>query len=82
MVMVPQAADQFWISTRAAELGAAQVLDGSRLNAGAIRASVAEVLSGASYVAAAARVARSLHAAGGHTKAADEIQSRISSPKS
>jgi MGT family glycosyltransferase len=74
LVMAPQAADQFWISARASQLGAAVVLDPPRMKAGAIRASVAKVLSGERYTSAAARIARSLHAAGGHAKAADEIQ--------
>jgi len=74
LVLAPQAADQFWISGRAAELGAGIVLGASRLPAGAIRASVVQVLCGAGYASAAARIAHSLHAAGGHTKAADEIQ--------
>jgi len=74
LVMAPQAADQFWISARAAELGAAVVLDEPRRKAGAIRASVAEVLSDARYASAAARIAASLRAAGGPAQAADEIQ--------
>jgi MGT family glycosyltransferase len=73
LVMVPQAADQFWISERAAELGAGLVLDAARLKPGDIRASVTRALSGLGYASAAARVAQSLHTAGGHTKAADEI---------
>jgi MGT family glycosyltransferase len=77
LVMAPQAADQFWISARAAELGTGVVLDSSRLKAGAIRASVAEVLAGAAYSSAAARIAESLRAAGGHTRAADEIQAAL-----
>jgi MGT family glycosyltransferase len=74
LVMAPQAADQFWISARAAELGAAVVLDEPRRKAGAIRASVAEVLSDARYASAAARIAASLRAAGGPAQAADKIQ--------
>src|ERR1035438_4116886 len=54
LVMAPQAADQFWISARAAQLGAAVVLDPSRMKAGDIRASVAKVLSGERYTSAAA----------------------------
>jgi MGT family glycosyltransferase len=64
MVMAPQAADQFWISARAAELGAAVVLDSSRLKAGTIRAAVAEVLAGAGYAAAAGRLGQSLRQPG------------------
>jgi MGT family glycosyltransferase len=78
LVMAPQAADQFWISARTAELGAGRVLDASRLHAGAIRSSVAEVLSGPGYADAAARISRSLRAAGGPTRAADEIQGWMS----
>jgi MGT family glycosyltransferase len=78
MVMAPQAADQFWISARAAELGAAVVLDSSRLKAGTIRTGVAEVLAGANYASAARCLGQSLRAAGGHIKAADEIQSCMS----
>ena len=75
LVVAPQAADQFWISSRAAELGAALVLDTRRMEAGAIRGSVAKVLSGTQYAAAAARIGASLRAAGGHMRAADDIQS-------
>jgi len=75
MVLAPQAADQFWISARTAELGAGLVLDSSRLESGAIRATLAALLTGTGYAAAAARIAQSLHNAGGPAKAADEIQS-------
>jgi MGT family glycosyltransferase len=74
MVMVPQAADQFWISARTAELGAATVLDPSRPQPGSIRAAVTQVLSGSAFALAAARVSESLHAAGGAAGAADRIQ--------
>jgi MGT family glycosyltransferase len=74
MVMAPQAADQFWIAARTAELGAATVLCSSRLTPGAIRTGVAEVLHGPAYASAAARIAQSLHRAGGPAHAADEIQ--------
>jgi MGT family glycosyltransferase len=75
MVLAPQAADQFWISARTAELGAGLVLDASRFEAGAIRASLTAVLTGAGYAATAARIAQSLDRAGGPARAADEIQS-------
>jgi MGT family glycosyltransferase len=73
LVIAPQAADQFWISARADELGAAVVLDARRMKAGAIRGSVAQVLSNPPYATAAARIGASLRAAGGSTKAADAI---------
>jgi MGT family glycosyltransferase len=74
LVMVPQAADQFWITARAAELGAGLVLDASRLRPGGMRVGVTQVVFGVRFAAAAARIAHSLHAAGGHIRAADEIQ--------
>jgi len=77
MVLLPQAADQFWIASRTAELGAGVILDSSRLNPGDIRSKIAAIVSGTGYASAAARIAQSLHAAGGHAKAADEIQSFI-----
>ena len=75
LVMAPQAADQFWISARASELGAALVLDVPRWEAGAMRGSVSRILSGASYRAAAARIGASLREAGGAGRAAAEIES-------
>src|ERR1035441_3777922 len=74
LAMAPQAADQFWISARASELGAALVLDPPRMEPRAIRCSVAKILSATRYTAATARIAASLRAAGGHMRAASEIQ--------
>ena len=74
MVIAPQAADQFWISARAAELGAAIVVDSNRPASGAIRAAVAEVLFSRKYKEAAVQIGQSLHAAGGAARAAREIQ--------
>ena len=78
MVLAPQAADQFWISARTAELGAGLVMDASRFEVGAIRAKLVAVLTGGGYAAAAARIAQSLDQAGGPARAADEIQSWMS----
>jgi MGT family glycosyltransferase len=77
MVLAPQAADQFWISARTAELGAGLVMDASRFETGAIRANLTAVLTGGCY-AAAARIKKSLDQAGGPATAADEIQSWMS----
>jgi MGT family glycosyltransferase len=77
LVVAPQGADQFWVSARALELGAALVLNPVRLEAGAIRRGVARILSGDGYTAAAARIGVSLRDAGGSTRAACEIQSFI-----
>ena len=73
MVISPQAADQFWIAARTAELDAGVVLE-PEMRPGAIRAGVEQVLSGAGYAAAAGRIGASLQAAGGAAKAAGEIQ--------
>lgn len=81
LVMAPQGADQFWISARASELGAAVALDLARMEPGAIRASIQKVLSEPSFPAAGARLARSLRAAGGHLRACDEIQSFVRAPQ-
>ena len=77
LVMAPQAADQFWISARASELGAALVLDPLRMEAGALRGSVAKILGATRYTAAAARIGGSLRAAGGHRRAAGKIHGLI-----
>jgi MGT family glycosyltransferase len=75
MVLAPQGADQFWISARASELGAAVAL--GRMHSGTIRDGVAKILSGTRYAAAAARIGASLRAAGGERRAAGEIRGFI-----
>jgi len=80
MVAAPQAADQFWISARASELGAALVLAPARMEAGAVRGGVRRILSGSSYAAAAARIGASLREAGGSGRATGEIESFIGPP--
>ena len=74
LAVAPQAADQFWIARRTVELGAGVILDSSRPEAGAIHAAVSSVLCERSYATAAARLAQSLHVAGGHLRAAEEVQ--------
>lgn len=74
VVMAPQGADQFWISARAAELGAGLVLDAQGMKAGDVRRSVIQVVAEKNYAASAARLGASLRAAGGCQRAADEIQ--------
>ena len=74
VVLVPQAADQFWIASRTVELGAGMMLDSARFSPGEIRSKVAAVISTPRYASAAAGIAQSLHAAGGAIKAAEEIR--------
>jgi MGT family glycosyltransferase len=73
LLIAPQAADQFWISARAAELGAALVLDAAP-RPGAIRAGVTRLLGDRRYAEAAAGIGASLREAGGSGRAADEVQ--------
>jgi MGT family glycosyltransferase len=78
LVLQPQAADQFWISSRVAELGAGLVLPHNP-EPGAIRAALERVLTEQVYSAAARRIGDSLRAAGGAARAASEIQAYIDS---
>jgi MGT family glycosyltransferase len=74
LVLTPQAADQFWISSRVAELGAGLVL-ADNPEPGAIRGALERVLTEPVYFAAARRIGDSLRMAGGTARAASEIQS-------
>jgi MGT family glycosyltransferase len=78
LVLHPQAADQFWISSRVAELGAGVVCP-QNPEPGAIRAALERVLTEPVYSAAARRTGDSLRAAGGAPRAASEIQDYIDS---
>jgi MGT family glycosyltransferase len=77
-VLKPQAADQFWISSRVAELGAGLVLP-QNPEPGGIRAALGRVLTEPVYSAAARRIGDSLRSAGGAARAASEIQDYIDS---
>jgi len=72
LVVAPQGADQFWIASRVAELGAGIVL-GRGADASDLREAVERVLADRRYSQAAARIGESLRNAGGYRKAADEI---------
>lgn len=78
LVLNPQAADQFWISSRVAEFGAGVVLP-QNPEPGGIRAALGTVLTDRLYSAAARRIGDSLRAAGGAVGAASEIQHYIDS---
>ena len=71
MVLAPQAADQFWISARVAELGAGVFLK-------TVREDIEKILSDAKYATAARRIGESLRASGGHVRAANAIQNFMS----
>jgi MGT family glycosyltransferase len=77
LVMAPQAADQFWISARTAELGAGLAIDSGSIAPGGLRRAVAKVLEDRKYAEAAARLGSTLHAAGGSGRAADVVQEFI-----
>jgi len=77
MVTAPLGADQFWLSARAAELGTALALNPLQFASGSIRASVARILSEPGFASAAGREGRALRSAGGHRRAADEIDNIV-----
>jgi MGT family glycosyltransferase len=77
MVMAPQGADQFWVSARTVELGAALALDAIRTRTGTIRSSVEKLIANRRFADAAAHQGRALRMAGGHARAADEVENFI-----
>jgi MGT family glycosyltransferase len=74
MLLVPQRADQPWVAKRIVELGAGKVLALRNVTANSLRQAVEEILSHPGYKKAAVQVGESLHLAGGHQRAADEIE--------
>jgi UDP:flavonoid glycosyltransferase YjiC (YdhE family) len=79
MVAVPITNDQPGIAARARHCGAATVLPLARLSAAALRDRVQQVLREPSYRLAAQRIAHAIERAGGVTRAADVIESAVSS---
>jgi zeaxanthin glucosyltransferase len=77
LVAVPITFEQPAIARRVEWCGAGRVIPFSKLNAGALRAEVREVLAQPSYKASAERVRASIQQAGGVTRAADLIESFV-----
>jgi MGT family glycosyltransferase len=74
LLLAPQGADQFWISSRVAELGAGLIFDD---HPQAIRLGLQTLLADPRYAAAATRIGASLRTAGGSKQAAREIAAFI-----
>lgn len=72
-VAIPLGADQFFLSRRAAELGATIALDAASLTPEKLQQAVDEVVSNPSYQEASKKISQSFREAGGYQKAVEEI---------
>jgi MGT family glycosyltransferase len=72
-VAIPFGADQPYMASRVEELGAAIVLDKDKLSVEALRNSIEEVLSNASYLHNISKISQSFKQCGGYKAAADAI---------
>jgi MGT family glycosyltransferase len=73
LLMIPQAADQFFIARRLQRLGVGKTLDASQLSADRLRSAAEEMLANPVYHQQCERLSVALHQAGGPTAAADAI---------
>jgi MGT family glycosyltransferase len=73
LLMIPQAADQFFIARRLQRLGVGKTLDASQLSADRLRSVAEEILANSVYHQQCERLSAALHQAGGLTAAADAI---------
>jgi len=73
LVVVPQAADQFFVAQRMEALNAGIVLDSRNLSPEKLREAVDKVIVDPTISANAKAIGQSFREAGGHVKAADEI---------
>jgi len=76
-VIVPQAADQKFVSKRLDALGAGIRIAKDEVNADRLRNAVEKILAASSYKEVSAKLGDTLRRAGGAQKAADEIQDFI-----
>ncbi|MBK9124567.1 MAG: hypothetical protein IPM16_15820 [Chloroflexi bacterium] len=74
LLMVPQQTEQTFNTTRVVDLGAGLMLTVDQVNPHTLRTSADRLLTDASYRAAAERIRQSLVAAGGVSRAADEVE--------
>lgn len=72
-VAIPIGADQPYMASRAAELGAAISLDKDKVDYNIIKAAVKKVMTDSSYVKNLKKINESFKTAGGYKKAAEEI---------
>ncbi|MCL6588813.1 MAG: glycosyl transferase [Firmicutes bacterium] len=73
MIVVPQRVDQFQVAWRVANLGAGIAMKNMEFTARELQEAATEVLTNKSYREQCKIIGASLKAAGGHTRAADEI---------
>ncbi len=73
LLMIPQAADQFFIARRLQRLGVGKTLDSSQLSTDRLRSAAEEMLANPVYHQQCERLSAALHQAGGPSAAADAI---------
>jgi MGT family glycosyltransferase len=74
LLMIPQAADQFFIAQHVQRLGAGKMLRTTQLNAQRLRTAAEEILDQPAFQQRSASIGASLHQAGGPTFAVDVIE--------
>jgi MGT family glycosyltransferase len=74
LLSIPQSADQPWVARRVVQLGAGKMLRRAKVHPQRLRSVADEILAQSSYAQASTRLGKTLRAAGGYMRAADEIQ--------
>ncbi|HEV2579360.1 MAG TPA: macrolide family glycosyltransferase [Ktedonobacteraceae bacterium] len=74
LLMIPQAADQFFLAPRLQRLGAGKMLRATQLNAPRLRKAAEEILAQRAFQQRSAIIGASFREAGGPTLAVDEIE--------
>lgn len=74
LLMIPQAADQFFVGRRVQRLGAGKMLRKTKLNAHRLRKAAQEVLAQPAFQQVSANIGASFRRAGGPTLAVDETE--------
>ncbi|HEX4705755.1 MAG TPA: macrolide family glycosyltransferase [Pseudonocardiaceae bacterium] len=77
VVVVPRSPDSFALAERVVELGVGRMLDADRLTADQLVHTVLAVAADPSIKARVAELRRAVRAAGGASRAADELESRL-----
>jgi MGT family glycosyltransferase len=74
LLMIPQAADQFFVARHVQRLGAGKMLHKTKLNAHRLRTAAQEILAQPAFQQVSANIGASLRQAGGPKLAVDEIE--------
>jgi UDP:flavonoid glycosyltransferase YjiC (YdhE family) len=77
LVVVPRSPDSFALAARVVELGVGRRLDGDRLTPDQLVATVLDVAADPGIRARVAELRQATHAAGGASRAADELEARL-----